>query len=140
MGSERRIRDTRPATLVDGLFVYGSLRTGHSARALIDPYVREWTPATVRGSMYAFSGGYPGVVLGRDRGIVMGELLTLRDLSTSLPLLDEYEGSGYERVQVQCEHVSGSAWAWIYVLSDPRVAALGTLVPSGEWTAQAVAS
>lgn len=128
---------TRPAGLVDRLFVYGSLRVGQSARHLVEPYLREWNPATVRGSMFAFASGYPGVVLEPRGGIVMGELLRLRSLSTSLPLLDDYEGEGYSRVLTQVEHVGGPSWAWIYVLSDPRVAALGTPVPTGEWVAVA---
>jgi gamma-glutamylcyclotransferase (GGCT)/AIG2-like uncharacterized protein YtfP len=141
MRSDDRIGDsTRPTTLVDRLFVYGSLRLGHSARNLVDPFIREWTPATVRGSMYAFTSGYPGVVLDANHGIVMGELLTLRDFAVCLPVLDDYEGTGYTRVMVECEHVGGPTWTRIYVLADPRVAALGTLVSSGEWIAQAVAS
>ena len=68
--------------------------------------------------------------------IVMGELLWLRDLAVCLPVLDAYEGGDYARVQVQVEHVGGPSWAWIYVLADPRVTALGTRVPGGEWIAQ----
>jgi gamma-glutamylcyclotransferase (GGCT)/AIG2-like uncharacterized protein YtfP len=130
---------TRPVGLVDRLFVYGSLRTGQTARGLVEPYVREWSPATVRGSMYAFSSGYPGVVLEATGGIVMGELLWLRDLTAALPVLDAWEGDDYDRVLVQVDHLAGTTWSWIYVLADPRVAALGTPVPEGEWIAQRVA-
>ncbi|HVV84865.1 MAG TPA: gamma-glutamylcyclotransferase family protein [Kofleriaceae bacterium] len=124
--------------LVDRLFVYGSLRTGQSARELVEPYVKDWEPATVRGSMYAFPSGYPGVVLDPKGGIIMGELLHLRELATCMPRVDAYEGHDYLRELVQVEHVGGPSWAWIYVLADPRVTALGTPVPGGEWIAQVV--
>lgn len=127
---------TRPVGLVDRLFVYGSLRTGQSARHLVEPYVKDWTPATVCGEMYAFPSGYPGVVLDPKGGIVMGELLWLRSLTVCLPQLDAFEGNDYLRELVQVEHVAGPSWAWIYVLADPRVTALGTPVPGGEWIAQ----
>jgi gamma-glutamylcyclotransferase (GGCT)/AIG2-like uncharacterized protein YtfP len=131
---------TRPVGLVDRIFVYGSLRTGMSARGLVEPYVKEWTPSTVRGALYAFPSGFPGVVLEPAGGIVMGELLWLRQMATCLPLLDAYEGHDYVRELVQAEHVGGPSWAWIYVLADARVAALGTPVPGGEWVAQASAA
>ena len=122
--------------LVDRIFVYGSLRTGQSARGLVEPFVREWEPVTVRGELFAFPSGYPGVVLGGNRGLVMGELLWLRDLHACLPILDEYEGADYRRELAEIQHVGGPTWAWIYVLEDPRVAALGTPVPGGEWVAR----
>jgi gamma-glutamylcyclotransferase (GGCT)/AIG2-like uncharacterized protein YtfP len=131
---------TRPVGLVDRLFVYGSLRTGQSARGMVEPYVKDWTPATVRGTMFAFSSGYPGVVLDSTGGIVMGELLWLRGMATCLPLLDRYEGHDYVRELVQVEHVGGPSWAWVYVLADPRVTALGTPVPGGEWITQPLAA
>lgn len=126
--------------MVDRLFVYGSLRTGESARSLVEPFVRDWEPATVRGAMFAFAAGYPGIVLDARGGIIMGELLWLRDLAEALPALDAYEGADYDRVMVQAEHVGGPTWAWGYVLADPRIAALGTPVPGGEWLARAIAS
>lgn len=129
---------TRPAGLVDRIFVYGSLRTGYSARHLVEPFVLAWEPATVRGELFGFPSGYPAVVLAADGGIVMGELLTLCDLNTCLPILDAYEGTDYTRELVQVQHVGGPSWAWIYVLADPRVTALGTRVPSGEWLPPAV--
>ncbi len=128
--------EPRPGGPVDRLFVYGSLRTGHAARELVEPHVEDWAPATVRGALFAFASGFPGVVLEQRGGIVMGELLWLRDLAVCLPVLDAYEGGDYARVQVQVEHVGGPSWAWIYVLADPRVTALGTRVPGGEWIAQ----
>jgi gamma-glutamylcyclotransferase (GGCT)/AIG2-like uncharacterized protein YtfP len=129
---------TRPVGLVDRIFVYGSLRTGESGRHLIEPYVKDWAPATVCGALFAFPSGFPGVVLDPRGGIVMGEMLWLRNLTTCLPLLDDYEGTDYSRELVQAEHVGGPSWAWVYVLADPRVTALGTPVPGGEWVASAL--
>ena len=137
MSSVRHPRATPPgpSTAVDGLFVYGSLRLGHSARGLVEPFVREWEPATVRGGLYGFASGYPAVVLEPGAGLVMGELLRLQDVPACLAALDEYEGADYRRELVQVDHVGGPTWAWIYVLADPRAAALGTPVPGGEWMA-----
>jgi gamma-glutamylcyclotransferase (GGCT)/AIG2-like uncharacterized protein YtfP len=124
---------TRPAGPIDRVFVYGSLRTGQSARHLIEPFVVAWEPATVRGELFGFPSGYPAVILAPDAGLVMGELLVLRDLPRCLPVLDAYEGVDYVREAIQVHHVGGPSWAWIYVLADPRATALGTHVPSGEW-------
>jgi gamma-glutamylcyclotransferase (GGCT)/AIG2-like uncharacterized protein YtfP len=123
----------RPTGVVDRVFVYGSLRSGHRGRDLVEPYVRDWEPATVHGELFDFPGGYPGVLLTRSRRLVMGELLWLREPASSLASLDEYEGADYRRELVQVDHIGGPTWAWIYVLADPRAAALGTPVPGGEW-------
>lgn len=131
-----RTTATAPApTAVDSVFVYGSLRLGHSARGLVEPFVREWEPATVRGDLYDFPGGYPAVVLEPQAGLVMGELLRLADVQACLEALDDYEGADYRREVVRVDHVGGPTWAWIYVLADPRAVALGTPVPGGEWMA-----
>ena len=127
-----------PAPPVDRLFVYGSLRTGQSARALVEPFVRAWEPATIVGELFDFPSGYPAVVLTPQGGIVMGELLRLADAAQCLAVVDEYEGSDYTRELVQVHHVGGPTWGWVYVLADPRTAALGTPVPGGEWMPPAV--
>src|SRR5688572_16273609 len=80
----------------DRLFVYGTLRTGEAARALVASHVVRSAPATLRGELYAFALGYPGVVDGD--GAVAGELLWLADLAAALPVLDAYEGDDFARV------------------------------------------
>lgn len=127
---------TIPNTVVDRMFVYGTLRQGQTARRLIESYVRTSEPAACRGTMYAFASGYPGVILDGSTPIV-GELVQLDDLPAALPLLDAYEGADFTRILAEVEGPGGLCWAWIYVLSDPGLARQGTLVPEGDWSLQA---
>jgi gamma-glutamylcyclotransferase (GGCT)/AIG2-like uncharacterized protein YtfP len=118
----------------DRLFVYGTLRAGEAARALVAAHVARSVPGTVRGAMYAFPMGYPGLVDGD--GAVRGELLWLADLDAALPLLDDYEGEDFARVERTVELEDGTRLtAWCYVLSDPSsVRAAGAVeVPGGDW-------
>jgi gamma-glutamylcyclotransferase (GGCT)/AIG2-like uncharacterized protein YtfP len=116
------------------LFVYGTLRPGQAAWALVAGHVVRSVPGTVRGAMYAFPLGYPGLVDGD--GTVQGELLWLADLDAALPLLDDYEGDDFARVVRAVELADGSrVTAWCYVLSDPSsVSVAGAIeVPGGDW-------
>jgi gamma-glutamylcyclotransferase (GGCT)/AIG2-like uncharacterized protein YtfP len=116
----------------DRLFVYGTLRAGEAARALVASHVARSVPGTVRGAMYAFPMGYPGLVDGE--GAVRGELLWLSDLAAALPLLDEYEGEDFARVERSVELEDGTrVTAWCYVLSDPSSVAGAEMVPGGDW-------
>jgi gamma-glutamylcyclotransferase (GGCT)/AIG2-like uncharacterized protein YtfP len=116
----------------DRLFVYGTLRAGEAARALVASHVARSVPGTVRGAMYAFPMGYPGLVDGE--GAVRGELLWLSDLAAALPLLDEYEGEDFARVERSVELEDGTrVTAWCYVLSDPSSVAGAEVVPGGDW-------
>lgn len=118
----------------DRLFVYGTLRAGEAARALVAAHVARSVPGTIRGAMYAFPMGYPGLVDGDGR--VRGELLWLADLDAALPLLDDYEGEDFARVERTVELADGTRLtAWCYVLSDPSsVSAAGAVaVPGGDW-------
>ena len=125
-------RSTVPATVVDRLFVYGTLIAGQASRSLIGPYVRRALAATARGSIYAFPSGHPGVVPD-DRGVVTGELIHLTDLASVLPLLDAFEGDDFIRILVEVTTAEGACWAWIYVLTSPELARLGTRVEHGDW-------
>jgi gamma-glutamylcyclotransferase (GGCT)/AIG2-like uncharacterized protein YtfP len=118
----------------DRLFVYGTLRAGEAARALVAGHVARSVPGTVRGAMYAFPMGYPGLVDGE--GAVRGELLWLSDLGTALPLLDEYEGEDFARVVRSVELADGTrVQAWCYVLADPSSVSVAGAeeVPGGDW-------
>jgi gamma-glutamylcyclotransferase (GGCT)/AIG2-like uncharacterized protein YtfP len=117
----------------DRLFVYGTLRAGEAARALVAAHVARSVPGTVRGAMYAFPMGYPGLIDGD--GAVRGELLWLAEPGAALPLLDEYEGDDFARVVRAVELEDGTrVTAWCYVLADPASVAGAEVVPGGDWT------
>ncbi len=122
-----------PSTVVDRLFVYGTLRAGQSSRSLIEAYVKSAIPATALGTIYAFPSGYPGLVVD-DAGPVQGELIVLADLASALPLLDAYEGDDFVRVLAEVTIATGTTWAWLYALASPELARLGTRVEHGDWS------
>ena len=92
------------------IFVYGTLRsefeTPYAAalRAGSSLVGKAW----VMGSIYEI-GGYPGY-RPEPAGWVHGEVYALSDPDATLTMLDEYEGSQYERVLVDC----GGEPVWIY--------------------------
>lgn len=126
-------RRTVPSSVIDRLFVYGTLRSGQTSRGLMEPYVKCAIPATALGTMYAFPSGHPGVVVD-DAAPVQGELITLIDLASALPLLDAYEGDDFIRVLVEVATAAGPSWAWLYALASPELARLGTRVEHGDWS------
>ncbi len=90
--------------------------------------------ARTTGRLVAFA-DYPGLLDGPDQP-VHGELLTLVDLPGAFGLLDAYEGHHFIRVLKKVVLADGSeAWAWCYVLADPRLVDDGTIVPGGDWAA-----
>jgi len=125
--------------IVDRLFVYGTLRSGQTARSLIADHVVRAVPASVEGTLIAFP-EYPGALdidagpgTGERPGRILGELIWLRDLAAALALLDAYEGDDFIRILKKVRGPSGDSWAWCYMLADPRLADAGTLVPHGDW-------
>ena len=125
-------RTTGSHDVLDRLFVYGTLRQGQTARALIANSISRSVKATVNGLIYAFPMGYPGYNEGD--GTVVGELLWLTDLAATLGMLDAYEGADFARVLKQARTESGEElWAWIYTLADPGAVKLGTLIEDGDW-------
>lgn len=125
-------RTTVPSTVVDRLFVYGTLRAGEAAHATVAPYVRHAVRATALGTMYALAAGYPGVVAD-DRGVIHGELLTLADLAAALPALDAYEGADFTRIPAEITTAAGRGWAWIYVLVSSELAQGAPVIADGDW-------
>ena len=117
--------------VVDRLFVYGTLRTGQTARKMIADHVARWEPASAEGVLIAFP-DYPGVIDGP--GTIHGELVHLTELLTAFSLLDAYEGDDFIRILRRLRLADGSEdWAWCYVLADPKLAAAGTPIPHGDW-------
>lgn len=125
-------RTTVPSTVVDRLFVYGTLRVGEAAHPIVAPYVTQAVRATALGTMYGLAAGYPGVVAD-DRGVIHGELLTLRELAEALPALDAYEGDDFTRVLAEITTAAGRGWAWMYVLVSSEIARGAPVIADGDW-------
>jgi gamma-glutamylcyclotransferase (GGCT)/AIG2-like uncharacterized protein YtfP len=125
-------RTTGSHEILDRLFVYGTLRTGQTARSLMANSVRRSEPAKARGQLYAFPMGHPGFVEGE--GEVTGEMCWLGDLAATFALLDAYEGVDFTRVIRKVRLNSGAElWAWVYVLTDSTAVRLGEHITDGDW-------
>jgi len=139
-GSFEVERTTGSFEVLDRLFVYGTMRQGQTARSIIANSITRVMPAKASGQIFWFSMGYPGYVE-NTKGTVIGEVLWLSDLAATFGLLDAYEGQDFARTLTQVtidasstNHLAGETlWTWIYSLADPASAALGTLIPDGDW-------
>lgn len=123
------------ADALDRLFVYGTMRTGQTARTVIANAVVRCEPATMQGALYLFPMGFPGYVEGDDAGVVQGEVVWLTDLAATFAMLDAYEGDDFVRVirKVQLQNEPGSVWAWVYILADDDAVRLAERIPGGDW-------
>jgi gamma-glutamylcyclotransferase (GGCT)/AIG2-like uncharacterized protein YtfP len=132
---------SQAGTVVDRLFAYGTFRAGESARPLLEPYIQGSEPATADGRIVAFpTEGYPGLIEGAG-GLIIGELLHLRDLAPALALLDAYEGHDFSRLLKEARRADGSTcWAWCYALTNAAMAAAGVPIPGGDWVRWRTAS
>ncbi len=122
----------------EGVFVYGTLKSGERAAALAESagLVRR-LPAVAKGLLlYALPGGYPAAVFGP--GAVSGEFLTFADLKAALRVLDAYEevGEEYQRRVLEVQTPLGPRLAWVYVYPDEAAVrrAGGRRVLGGRWT------
>ena len=107
------------------MFVYGTLRKDARGQVL-SPLCRDWVfkgYGTVAGELYDF-GAYPGAVPSHSGNAhIRGEVYELPEPSSTIPLIDQYEGCGendpppheFERelIDVHLED-GGVARAWIY--------------------------
>lgn len=112
---------------MERLFVYGTLRPGHSNAHIMDNIGGEWQPAMCRVCFMNAAGErrriFPGVVLCQQPGLGFdGYLFPVHKLSAHWPMLDAFE-EGYDRVAVDVTMEDGQrVTAWIYQL-QPKVAA-----------------
>jgi gamma-glutamylcyclotransferase (GGCT)/AIG2-like uncharacterized protein YtfP len=126
-------RTTGSHEVLDRLFVYGTMRSGQTARSLVANAIAKCLPARTTGAIYAFPMGYPGFTEA-EPGTVVGEVLWLTDLAATFGLLDAYEGEDFARVITQVTLDTGEeVWAWLYALADPTAIKLGTRIEDGDW-------
>lgn len=110
---------------MDSLFVYGTLRPGHSNAHILENIGGEWQPGYVKGTFYAHGWGaaadFPGIVLDEHGARVDGYLFISGNLEAHWAMLDEFE-DGYDRVEVSVTTGEGQqVTAWVYQL-QPRAA------------------
>lgn len=86
------------------LFVYGSLRSGESAAALLDAFAVSRIPARTRGSFVDTGTPYPGVIFGAGEFII-GEVVVIDPTrrAEAFHALDHYEGRDYKRREIEVE-------------------------------------
>jgi gamma-glutamylcyclotransferase (GGCT)/AIG2-like uncharacterized protein YtfP len=137
-GSFEVAKVTGSGEALDRLFVYGTLRSGQTARSVVANSVTRCEPATVAGSLYIFPMGYPAYAQGE--GVVLGEVLWLNDLAATFAMLDAYEGTDFARVITKVRLVPDNAgvapmeiWTWIYTLADPQTISMAQRLPHGDW-------
>lgn len=105
---------------MERLFVYGTLRPGHSNAYILEKIGGEWLSGYVTGTFYERGWGaaadFPGIVLQKNGTQVQGYLFISDNLEPHWPMLDEFE-EGYDRVEVDVTTTHGErVSAWIYQL------------------------
>ena len=128
----------------DKVFLYGTLRPFHRGHQIIAPFVWEITPAKIRGVLYHTGYGFPVVDVEAD-GLVLGELVTLKDPAVAFGVLDRYEGisdasfSLYRRVEVEAFPSESANLmtipAQVYAANPAKLSSIPGLerVPDGDW-------
>ncbi len=119
----------------EGVFVYGTLKSGERAAALAEQAgLVARVPAVAKGLvLFDLPAGYPTAVFGE--GEVRGELLYFEDLARALVILDRYEGEEYVRVPhlVLAEGEEKLAWVYLYESEEAARKEGGRLIRGGRW-------
>ena len=105
------------------LFVYGSLKRGRANHHQL--HAAEYLAVARSAPRFGLRvvDGYPALVPGARR--IVGELY--RIAASALPMLDEFEGSGYVRQEIELD---GGQRALAYLARTPDA---GTVYPGDEW-------
>jgi gamma-glutamylcyclotransferase (GGCT)/AIG2-like uncharacterized protein YtfP len=124
------------------VFVYGTLMQGgfwHGPAAKAG--IAAITPALATGTLFDL-GDYPALTLGAAAPI-QGEILTLQDIASALPILDEIEDAApdgaasgtYRRTILTVTDQAGHRrHAWAYVI-PPQSSGAAPIIASGDWRA-----
>lgn len=101
-----------PADFPGRVFVYGTLQPGASDWWRLAPHASgEPRAAALPGTLFDTGLGYPALRLGDGPG-VSGYVIDLARSTSTLSILDEYEGAEYRRVRVA---LPGGELCWTYV-------------------------
>jgi len=108
---------------MERLFVYGTLAPGRPNEHVLADVPGRWEPASVRGHLveegWGAALGFPAIRLDDAGPLVDGVLLSSEELAGHWRRLDEFEGEGYERREVEATLRDGrQVPAQIYVHRD----------------------
>ena len=111
-------------TMIEHLFVYGTLAPGRPNAHILADVSGSWEPAVVKGFLrqegWGADVGYPGIIPSDSGNEVEGFIFTSEALSAHWQRLDEFEGDAYLRVQVSAKRRDGSMLqAYVYALRSP---------------------
>lgn len=106
---------------MESLFVYGTLGPGRPNAHILEKVGGKWQEGHVGGYLlekgWGAEMGYPGIILDDSGNRVQGFLFTSENLHHHWHLLDEFEGSEYERAPVEVTLSSGqTVKSCIYML------------------------
>ena len=103
------------------LAVYGSLAPGRPNHDQLAGLRGRWIEGTVYGALHhegwGAELGFPALVLDPEGSAIPVRLFESPDLPAHWARLDEFEGSGYQRVVTAVSTVEGDVPASIYVLA-----------------------
>ncbi|WP_256096639.1 gamma-glutamylcyclotransferase family protein [Pseudoalteromonas luteoviolacea] len=105
------------------LFVYGTLAPDRSNAHILEKIGGVFEKAFVRGNLYqagwGADEGYPGIKLDSNGPTVEGYVFKSQALNDNWQVLDDFEGTGYERVICEVVTEKGEKYqAYIYALSE----------------------
>jgi len=106
------------------LFVYGSLKRGCANHEQLGSAQFVSEARTTKAFALSLVDGYPALIPGTRS--IQGELFQIA--VSELPGLDEFEGEGYAREEVELD---GGGWAIAYLARAPSA---GTPYPLDEWS------
>jgi gamma-glutamylcyclotransferase (GGCT)/AIG2-like uncharacterized protein YtfP len=129
-GGDRDGHGSVPAEGAQHLFMYGTMKPGHSRYPGIDQFVASTTPNTVVGRLFDTGAGYPAAKFGEDGGRITGYVLRLipERSAQATEAIADLEGNLFRPVTVETE--SGvTATAYEYIASTEGM----TLISDGIW-------
>ena len=103
------------------LFVYGTLAPGQENHHVLEKLGGTWQRAFLKGTLqqrgWGAAMGCPGIVPSDQGEEVAGYVLSSDALATHWPVLDDFEGSEYQRTPVTVRLENGeSIEAYVYAL------------------------
>jgi gamma-glutamylcyclotransferase (GGCT)/AIG2-like uncharacterized protein YtfP len=119
-----------PAEEAQHVFVYGTMKPGHSRYPGIDQYVASTMPETVAGSLFDTGNGYPAAKFGEDGDRIKGYVLRLvpERAAEATEAIADLEGNLFRPITVETE--SGvAATAYEYIASTENM----TRISDGVW-------
>ena len=107
--------------MIENLFIYGTLGPNRPNEHIMKEIGGSWKNATVRGILkqegWGAQMGYPAIILDKNANEVEGFIFISKNLSNNWKMLDEFEGSEYERIITQVKLEDNSIVdSYIYAL------------------------